>query len=139
LIRPSLAHLGDSRKAKSNIEALDFVFGEIDKPAKMNMSSAIDTEANLTSKVFANIAASLDISISPYETKFKLIDESLVYRRNKVAHGVYLDLSPLDFEALADEVLQMMRSYKADIENAASLQSYKRPSQPAVQAAPVPA
>lgn len=130
-LKSRLVLLSNSRKAKPNIDALDFVFGEIDKPAKMSMSSAIDTESNLTSKVFANIAASIDISISSYETKFNLIDESLVSRRNKVAHGEYLDLSPLDFVVLADEVLQMMRGYKTDIENAASLQSYKRPLSPA--------
>lgn len=126
-LKARLSLLDTGRKAKSNIEALEFVFSEIDKPAKMNMSSAINTEANLTSNVFANIAASIDISISPYETKFNLIDESLVSRRNKVAHGEYLDLSPEDFMVLADEILQMMRTYKTDIENSASLQSYKRP------------
>lgn len=129
-LKGRLALLSDSRKAKPNIEALDFVFSEMDKPAKMTMSSAIDTESNLTSKVFTNIAASIDISISSYETKFNLIDESLVKRRNKVAHGEYLDLSSTDFIALADEVLQMMRNYKTDIENAATLEHYKRPTPP---------
>lgn len=138
-LKGRLALLSDSRKAKPNIEALDFVLTEMDKPAKLSMSSAIDTESNLTSTVFANIAASLDISISPYETKFNLIDESLVNRRNKVAHGEYLDLPATDFIVLADEVLQMMRRFKTDIENAASLQSYKRPIPPAMQDASVSA
>jgi len=131
-LKGRLAQLSDSRKAKPNIEALDFLLAEMDKPAKINMSSAIDTESNLTSKVFANIATSLDISISPYETRFNLIDESLVNRRNRVAHGEYIDLPLGDFIVLADEVLQMMRSYKTDIENAASLQSYKRLKSPAI-------
>jgi hypothetical protein len=136
-LKGRLGLLSESRKAKPNIEALEFVLAEMDKPTKISMSSAIDTEANLTSKVFANIAASLDISISPYETKFNLIDESLVNRRNKVAHGEYLDLPQADFIVLADEVLQMMRSYKTDIENAASLQSYKRAEPPPAQAVPL--
>jgi hypothetical protein len=138
-LKGRLASLSDSRKAKPNIEVLDFVLAQMDKPAKMNMSSAIDTESNLTSKVFANIAASLDISISPYETKFKLIDESLVSRRNKIAHGEYFDLRQADFIVLADEVLQMMRIYKTDIENAASSQSYKRPKPPAARSESVSA
>ena len=125
--------LSDSRKAKPNIEALDFVFAAMDKPAKMTMSNAINTEANLNLKVFANIATSIDISISPYETKFNLIDESLVNRRNKVAHGEFLDLSSSNFLTLVDEILQMMRNYKTDIQNAASLESYKRPIPPVVE------
>jgi MAE_28990/MAE_18760-like HEPN len=138
-LKGRLALLGDGRKAKSNIEALNFLLEEMDKPAKMTMSNAIDTESNLTSKVFANILASLDISMLPYETKFNLIDVSLVHRRNKVAHGDYLDLPSRDFSNLADEVLQMMRNYKTDIENAASLQSYKRATPAATQGEPIPA
>jgi hypothetical protein len=90
------------------------------------MSSAIDTESNLTSKVFTNIATSLDIKVDNYETKFNLIDESLVKRRNNIAHGEYLELGGKEFDDLVDEVLFLMRSYKTDIQNAASLESYRR-------------
>jgi len=126
-LKGRLALLSESRQAKPNIEAFDFVLGQLDTRARMRMSSAIDRESNLTSKVFANIAASLDIATTGYETKFNLIDESLVRRRNKVAHGDYLDLDPADFRTLADDVLQMMRDYKTDLQNAASLATYRRP------------
>jgi HEPN superfamily RiboL-PSP-like protein len=126
-LKGKLALLSDSRQAKPNIEAFDFVLAELDKPARMRISSAIDTESNLTSKVFANIATSLDIATTGYETKFNLIDESLVRRRNKVAHGDYLDLGAADFRSLADEILQMMRDYKTDLQNAASMAAYRRP------------
>jgi len=122
-----LTVLGDSRKSKSSIEALEFVFSEMDKPAKMVLGSAIDTESNLTSTVFSNIAQSIDIAVDQYETKFKLIDESLVNRRNSIAHGEYLDLNPAQFIGLVEEVLMLMRWYKTDLENAASQESYKRP------------
>ena len=68
-----------------------------------------------------------------YETKFNLIDESLVRRRNKVAHGDYLDLGAADFRSLADEILQMMRDYKTDLQNAASMAAYRRPPSVAQQ------
>lgn len=123
-----LALLGDSRKSKSSIEALEFVFSEMEKPAKMALGSAINTESNLTSSVFSNIAQSIDIAIDQYETKFKLIDESLVNRRNSIAHGEYLDLKSAQFIDLVDEVLTLMRLYKNDLENAASQASYKRPT-----------
>ena len=48
-------------------------------------------------------------------------------RRNKIAHGEYVDLEAEDFRTLADDVLKMMRDYKTDLENAASLASYKGP------------
>jgi len=119
--------LGSSRKSKSSIEALDFVLSEMDKPARMILGSAIDTESNLTSTVFSNIAQSIDVDTHQYQTKFNLIDESLVNRRNSIAHGEYIDLSPKQFVDLVDEVLILMRWYKADLENAASQASYRRP------------
>lgn len=125
-LKGKLQLLSISKKTAPNIEAFNFIFSELEKPARLDMSSAINTESNLTSKVFSNIATSLDISISSYETKFNLIDESLVNRRNKVAHGEFLELGGKEFSELVDEVLQLMRGYKTDLENAASMKSYKR-------------
>lgn len=125
-LKGKLQLLSISRKSAPNIAAFNFIISELEKKAILNMSAAIDTESNLTSKVFTNIAASLDINVDSYETKFNLIDESLVNRRNKVAHGEYLDLGGREFGELVDEVLQLMRGYKNDLENAASMKSYKR-------------
>lgn len=125
-LKSKLQMLSDSRKSGPNIKAFDFILSELGEPAHMQMSSAINTESNLTSKVFTNIATSLDLDIERYSTKFNLIDESLVNRRNKVAHGEYMDLGSKEFGELVDEVLQLMRDYKIDLLNAASTESYKR-------------
>jgi hypothetical protein len=118
--------LVESRKSQPNIEAMEFIFSQQEEIAKLQISSAVDTESNLTSKVFANIAGSLDIDVTPYETKFHRIDTSLVDKRNKVAHGEFLDVEGRDFSILVDDILGLMRQYKTDIENAASLERYKR-------------
>jgi hypothetical protein len=131
-LKSRLSLIVDSRRSKLNIEALDFILSEINKPAKMSLGSAIDTESNLTSIVFSNIAQSIDIPLDKYETKFNLIDESLVKRRNSIAHGEYLDINQAQFIDLVDEILTLMRLYKKDLENAASLSSYKRPLAPLV-------
>lgn len=127
-LKSKLSLLSDGKKSKSNIEALEFIFSEMEKPAKMTLGSAINTESNLTSSVFSNIAQSIDIAIDQYETKFKLIDESLVNRRNSIAHGEYLDLKSAQFLELVDEILILMRLYKNDLENSATQASYKRPT-----------
>jgi hypothetical protein len=125
-MKGKLALLGDSRQAKTNIEVLDFVMSEMDQPAKMALSNAIRTEANLTSTVFRNIASSIYIPVVQYESRFPMIDESLVGRRNSIAHGEYLGLKPDEFIQLADDVQMMMRWYKTDLQNAATLRKYKR-------------
>lgn len=116
-----------SRKSRANISAVDFIFEEMAKPAKMSLSSAIDTESNLSSKVFDNIITSLSFSSAPYEARYNLIDESLVGRRNRIAHGEFLDLNAEEWRTLADEILSVMNAYKTDIENSASLSLFKRP------------
>lgn len=71
-LKGKLHTLSTSRRALANIEAFEFISTELDQKANLNMSTAIDTESNLTSKVFANIATSLDIDTSAYETRFNL-------------------------------------------------------------------
>ncbi|MNT40152.1 hypothetical protein D3C72_1764470 [compost metagenome] len=126
-LKSKLQMLSKSRQSGPNIEAFDFIISEMGQPAYMQMASAIDTESNLTSKVFTNIATSLDLDVEKYTTKFNLIDESLVKRRNQVAHGEHMDLGGREFGELVDEILQLMRDYKTDLLNAASMEAYKRP------------
>ena len=125
-LKGQLETLQQAKKPGPAIAAFDFVRCGLDNPARLDPSTSIETRSNLTSKVFTGIAKSLAIEISDYETKFKLIDHSLVRGRNKVAHGEYLDLGSHDFRVLSDEIFQLMRNYKTDLENAASSESYKR-------------
>lgn len=127
-LKGKLEILVEAKKSLPNIAAMEFILSEMDTPAKLKIASAIRTDSNLTSTVFRNIAGSLDIKITPYETKLHLIDSSLVDRRNKVAHGEFLEIGGKEFGELMDDVLGLMRNYKTDIENAASLESFRRPA-----------
>lgn len=125
-LKSKLNTLAISRQSLANVDAFDFILLELDKTARLQLGSAINTESNLTSKVFSNIAVSLDINIASYASRFNLIDESLVHRRNKIAHGEFLDIGGKEFGELLDAVLQIMREYKTDLQNAASTEAYKR-------------
>lgn len=127
-LKAKLSMLSESRKSKTNVDAFDFILAGLDGVAKINLSNAVNTESNLTSKVFENIASAIDIDTAQYDTKFNLIDESLVARRNSIAHGEYLSLSGREFAELVEDILGLMRTYKTDLENAVSLESYKRPT-----------
>ena len=134
-LKPCFAVLGlkreintlvDSKKSRPNIEAMKFIMSKLDETAKLQVNSAVITESNLSSRVFENIAGSLDIDTSPYQTKFKLIDSSLVDRRNNIAHGEFLEVNGPGFFSLVHDIIELMRQYKTDIENAASMESYRR-------------
>jgi hypothetical protein len=90
----------------------------------INLAPAIDDLGNLSYDMFAEIAQFLDMELAQYETKKNFIDESLIAARNKIAHGERLEI---DFEAvnsIFNEVIGLMRNFKADLENAVTAKSY---------------
>lgn len=125
-VKRKINDLVSSKNSSVSIATLDFLRDELDEKAKLKIESAIRTEFNLSSKVFANIARSIGINTQGYESRYHLIDESLLNRRNHIAHGEYLDVDSEGFRELADEILYLLRSYKTDIENAVSLKEYKQ-------------
>ena len=124
-VKRKLNDLLQSRQARRNIAVVDFFVKELGDRANLKLSAAIDTESNLSSKVFENIAVSIGIDPSLYTTKYNLIDINLLKCRNEIAHGQYVALDPDDCRKLADETISLMRSYKTDIENVASLKLYR--------------
>ena len=103
---------------------MEFIQNELSNRANLTYEGAIKADSNLKSSVFETIATSIGIDPTNYETKYNLIDESLLSRRNKIAHGEYLDIDFGEFSTLSNEVLSIMRNYKTDIENSIQLKSY---------------
>ena len=124
-VKKKINELSSSSQSEVSIGAVDFLLNKLNETAQLKVGEAIRTEFNLSSKVFKNILKSINVETKKYETKFKLIDESLLTRRNYIAHGEYLDVEPEGFRELADEILNMLRWFKTDIENAASLEEYR--------------
>lgn len=105
-------------KSEVAIQAVTYLLDEMDQPIRLPRSDAIGAESNLSSTVFLNIAAWIDIDPSPYSTRFPLIDTTLLKSRNRIAHGEYLSITAERFYELTTEVLEMLRWFKTDIENA---------------------
>ncbi len=123
-----LNQLMSSRQASLNVAAVDFFTTRLGERAELKLQGAIDTQSNLSSSVFENIAFSIGIDPVAYRSRYNLIDESLLRRRNRIAHGEYLDLHAADCRSLADETIVLMRSFKIDVENAATCRRYLRKS-----------
>lgn len=120
-----LKSLSGSGNYDENAKALDFIRENMNEWFSINNLSVVKTDSNLSSKVFANIATSLCIPVNNYEPRFNFIDESLVARRNKIAHGEYIDINADEWRRLADEVLFLLANYKTDLENAASCSTFQ--------------
>jgi MAE_28990/MAE_18760-like HEPN len=123
-IKLQLGHLTESKQHVLRSEAVRFVMAELDTVAAVPWKGIVSARSNLNSEVLADILAALGLSSAPYETRYKLIDESLVARRNKIAHGEWLELDQASCEGLIDEVLTLLRIFKTDVENCVATKSY---------------
>jgi hypothetical protein len=123
-LRSHLVQLTETKRNTASVAALTFVLEALDKPAKLPMKDAFHAESNLTSAVFENIAGSIGLNTARYQPRYNLIDESLVKRRNQIAHGQFLDIELRTFENLLTEVLVLIRWVKDDLENALALDAH---------------
>jgi MAE_28990/MAE_18760-like HEPN len=123
-LRSALQQLSETKRNAASVAALTFVMDSLDKPAKLPMKDAVHAESNLSSDIFENIAGSIGLDTVRYQPRYHLIDESLVKRRNQIAHGQFLDIEISAFEDLVTEVLTLIRWVKDDLENALVLNSH---------------
>ncbi|MGE8143132.1 MAE_28990/MAE_18760 family HEPN-like nuclease [Novosphingobium sp. NPDC080210] len=125
-IRAQIEKAVESQRFDQNIKVVDILRNQMRERFNFTLSSSIDTQSNLSSSVFKNIVGYLDLKPDFYEPKFNFIDESLLKRRNKVAHGEYLDVDKKQWKNISREVLNLLRAYKTDLENSASLSSFMK-------------
>lgn len=124
--KKALHDVQQSKQSQLNVTLVDFLREGLAAKSKLKIDTAINTESNLSASVLDNILQAIGFATTPYETKANLINESLLKRRNTIAHGEYIDVSKDEWGILADEVLQMLRQFKSDIENAMVLSVFKR-------------
>lgn len=117
--------LPESRKAVVAIAAVEFFRSKMNERPKLSIGDLIRTESNLSSAVFENILISIGFDTALFSSRYHQIDNELVNRRNKIAHGESLDLDSGACRQLIDEVIFLLRSFKTEIENSATIAAYK--------------
>jgi hypothetical protein len=117
---------GLKKKVFASSAVLQKMFGIQQEKVALPLDGYIKNVGNLNFEIFAQVASLLGIDLTPYTTKKKLIDESLIDQRNHIAHGEYLEIDKEGYLGLSDDIISLMRSYKADIENAVALKSYMK-------------
>lgn len=126
IVKQHLTNISETKKA-SRIHCITELFTkQMDKRSVLQFKSAIDTESNLSSKVFREIVWCLGIDYSPYESSDKVFDEQLLAKRNHVAHGEDLDVDVSDYLDLHARILGLMETLRTQLQNAVALESFKR-------------
>ena len=93
---------------------------------RCNIPTEIEMKSNLSSEVLREIIYMLGLDYRDYETKAKLIDETLLKNRNNIAHGKYLLMDDEEFIDLHRAIVDLIDLFSNQISNAAITKAYKR-------------
>jgi hypothetical protein len=115
----------ESRRIQAHVKVTEFFRNHQNDRAVVPYKEGISTEQNLSSEVLENIVCTLSLDFSPFELKRHIVD-SLLGKRNAIAHGEYATVDLADFETLYAEMTGMLELFRNAISNAASSDSYRR-------------
>lgn len=88
-------------------------------------ADTINTESNLSSDVLKRLTITLGVDYSFFETKEKLIDESLLKTRNQIAHGERIAVRRDEYETIDREIRQLIDHFQRLIEECVQLERYR--------------
>jgi len=114
----------NSKKSSEYGKITDFFMTRMNSRSSIPFKKAINTESNLSSKVFKEITWCLGIDYSIYETKEKFIDSRLLGRRNHIAHGQNMEINVSEYNEMRETLIEMMTNFKTQIENSAINREY---------------
>jgi hypothetical protein len=107
-------------------DVTDFFLQKLDDRATVNDRGAVNTKAKLSSTVVNDRLLTLGFDYRLFETKASLIDLNLRDRRNKMAHGEYLEISGERFIDLSTQVVDLLEEFRNQVSSAAVLRTYWR-------------
>ena len=129
-LRVQIGEVSSIKHARPVIAALEAILNRQDDRARFSGRPSWGKRlGNLDSQVFINVAHWIGLDVEQYSTKWHFIDNRLLARRNAIAHGRGgdLELDREGFDELVDGVLELVRWFKTDIENAVSTRAFQRP------------
>lgn len=116
-LKKEIHGFSETKDVDTCLRFLTALIGKQTNVAVIKHENYVDTESNLSSKVFDNIAKSIGVDTHQYKDFYPYIDESIVSARNNIAHGERLIVEQASFEQLTEKVVILMNMYKNDIEN----------------------
>jgi hypothetical protein len=112
-----------SPRTETYIELVNFLLNQQEEKCHIPIRGT--STSNLNSRILRDIIVSLGLDYGPYVTKEKLIDSSLLDKRNNIAHGKGVCPSNVDFEQMYHEIIKLLDLFRNQIENAGASQLFK--------------
>ena len=124
--RRVLAPASLSAKSHLHQDAVRFIIEQLGRQASLSHLNVISAKSNLSSVVLREILETLGLDYSPYRLRERFIDDNLLERRNKIAHGEYLTFDIRECLDCIEAVENLLEKYKNDVFEAASNRAYLR-------------
>ena len=119
-IRSKLLNAGMSKKSADHVAFIQYFRTAEASPARLEDSTAIHTDSNLSSSVFREILATLGFEHSSlYETRSNFIDQRLVGTRNEICHGSRRPVDLKEFDELRAGVDLLIERFGEQVLDAA--------------------
>ena len=123
---PRLAALSSSKTSIAERCALvDEILNSSDRRFSRVNDELINTKANLSFEVFADICLVCCVPAHLFADKSTFVDVILLKRRNAIAHGEDTLVVVDDLDKIADDTLGILRAFGDALENHVVLQTYK--------------
>lgn len=116
----------DSKKNSSFLVICDELFNNTDSVISIEHKNVISTNSNLNFDTLEEICRCLGLDIDKFTLKKNFINNVLVGRRNKIAHGNHERIEEDELAELKETVISMIDLFKTEVENAAILKLYVR-------------
>jgi RiboL-PSP-HEPN len=94
-------------------------------PGELIPTDVLDTESNLNSKILKRLALTIGLDYSFFETKEKLIDESLLKTRNQIAHGERITVNLAEYETIEHEIRELIDHFQQLVETCIQHEKYR--------------
>ena len=85
----------------------------------------LSSRSNLNSEVLQDLCCLLSLDIRQFENDFDFLDKILLYRRNNIAHGQFIEIDVSMLRDMSDRVIEMMRKFNNLVDNEVNLQGYR--------------
>lgn len=139
-LKSKIEYLHESDSAKARLNLSRTILEDLQSRANFR-ADLVQTGSNLNSRIFREIVSLVDFpdkmpglpgrgrhevrSYEEYfETKWAVVDEQLLARRNMIAHGEYLELTHQEYFDTHDIVFDMLRKFSEGVRESARRKLY---------------
>jgi hypothetical protein len=107
------------------ISFLSSVLDSGDSQLRAVDEDVLHTRSNLNSEVLQDLCCILSLDVDQFTDDFDFLDKILLYRRNNIAHGQYIEIDINMLQDMSDRVIEMMRKFNNLVDNEVNLQGYR--------------